>query len=57
MDHLETAISGDLSHNQLSNAETIAYTSKSLFFFFFFFLMYKRRKAKENETYILKNKK
>jgi hypothetical protein len=30
MDHLETAISGDLSHNQLPNADTIAYTSKIL---------------------------
>ena len=28
MDHLETAISGDPSHNQLPNADTIAYTSK-----------------------------
>jgi hypothetical protein len=30
MDHLETAISGDPSHNQLTNADTIAYTSKIL---------------------------
>jgi hypothetical protein len=30
MDHLETAISGDPSHNQLSNADTIAYTSEIL---------------------------
>jgi hypothetical protein len=30
MDHLETAISGDPSHNQLPNADTIAYTSKIL---------------------------
>jgi formyltetrahydrofolate synthetase len=29
-DHLETAISGDPSHNQLPNANTIAYTSKIL---------------------------
>jgi hypothetical protein len=28
MDHVETAISGDPSHNQLPNADTIAYTSK-----------------------------
>jgi hypothetical protein len=27
MDHLETAISGDPSHNQLPNADTIAYAS------------------------------
>jgi hypothetical protein len=32
MDHLETAISGDPSHNQLPNADTIAYTSKSPYF-------------------------
>jgi hypothetical protein len=30
IDHLETAISGDPSHNQLPNAGTIAYTSKTL---------------------------
>ena len=30
MDHLETDISGDPSHNQLPNAETIALTSKIL---------------------------
>jgi hypothetical protein len=30
MDHLETAISGDPSHNQLPNDDTIAYTSKIL---------------------------
>ena len=30
MDHLETAISGDPSHNQLPNPDTIAYTSKIL---------------------------
>ena len=30
MDHLETAISGDPSHNQPPNADTIAYTSKIL---------------------------
>ena len=30
MDHLETDISGDPSHNQLPNADTIAYTSKIL---------------------------
>jgi hypothetical protein len=30
MDHLETAISRDPSHNQLPNADTIAYTSKNL---------------------------
>jgi hypothetical protein len=30
MDHLESAISGDSSHNQLPNTETIAYTSKIL---------------------------
>ena len=30
MDHLETAISGDPFHNQLPNADTIAYTSKIL---------------------------
>jgi hypothetical protein len=30
MDHLETAISGDPSHNHLPNADTIAYTSKIL---------------------------
>jgi hypothetical protein len=29
-DHLETAISGDPSHNQLPNADTTAYTSKIL---------------------------
>ena len=29
-DHLETDICGDPSHNQLPNAETIAYTSKIL---------------------------
>jgi hypothetical protein len=28
MDHLETPISGDPSHNQLPNIDTIAYTSK-----------------------------
>jgi hypothetical protein len=28
MDHLETAISGDPSHNQFPNADTIAYISK-----------------------------
>ena len=28
MDHLDTAISRDPSHNQLPNADTIAYTSK-----------------------------
>jgi hypothetical protein len=30
MDHLETAIPGDSSHNQPPNTETIAYTSKIL---------------------------
>jgi hypothetical protein len=30
MDHLETAISRDPSHNQLPNADTIAYTTKIL---------------------------
>jgi hypothetical protein len=30
MDHLETAISRDPSHNQPLNNDTIAYTSKSL---------------------------
>jgi hypothetical protein len=30
MDHLETAISMDPSHNQPPNGDTIAYTSKSL---------------------------
>ena len=30
MDQLETAISRDPSHNQLPNADTIAYTSKIL---------------------------
>jgi hypothetical protein len=30
MNHLETAISRDPSHNQLPNADTIAYTSKIL---------------------------
>ena len=30
MDHLETAISGDPSHKQPPNADTIAYTSKIL---------------------------
>jgi hypothetical protein len=30
MDHLETAISGDPSHNHLPNADTIGYTSKIL---------------------------
>jgi hypothetical protein len=30
MDQLETAISGDPSHNQLPTADTIAYTSKIL---------------------------
>jgi hypothetical protein len=30
MDHLETAIPRDPSHNQLPNADTIAYTSKIL---------------------------
>jgi hypothetical protein len=30
MDHLETAIYRDPSHNQLLNADTIAYTSKIL---------------------------
>jgi hypothetical protein len=30
MDHLETAISGDPSHNQPPNADTIAYSSKIL---------------------------
>ena len=30
MDHLEPAISRVLSHNQLPNADTIAYTSKIL---------------------------
>jgi hypothetical protein len=30
IDHLETAIPGDPSHNQPSNADTIAYTSKIL---------------------------
>jgi hypothetical protein len=30
MDHLETAITGDPSHNQLPNADTIAYTNKIL---------------------------
>jgi hypothetical protein len=30
MDHLETAISRDSSHNQPPNADTIAYTSKIL---------------------------
>jgi hypothetical protein len=30
MDHLKTAISRDPSHNQLPNADTIAYTSKIL---------------------------
>jgi hypothetical protein len=28
MDHLETAIPGEPSHNQPPNADTIAYTSK-----------------------------
>jgi hypothetical protein len=30
MDHLETAIPGDPSHNQPPNADTIEYTSKIL---------------------------
>jgi hypothetical protein len=30
MDHVETAIPGDPSHNQSLNADTIAYTSKIL---------------------------
>ena len=30
MDHVETAISRDPPHNQLPNADTIAYTSKIL---------------------------
>jgi hypothetical protein len=30
MDHLETAILGDPSHNPPPNADTIAYTSKVL---------------------------
>jgi hypothetical protein len=30
MDHLETAIPGDPSHNQPPNADTIVYTSKIL---------------------------
>ena len=30
MDHIETAISGDPSHNQLPNADASAYTSKIL---------------------------
>jgi hypothetical protein len=30
MDHLETAISRDPSHNQLPNADIIAYTRKNL---------------------------
>ena len=30
MDHLETATPGDTSHNQLPNADTIAYASKIL---------------------------
>ena len=30
MDNLETALSGDRSHNQPPNADTIAYTSKIL---------------------------
>jgi hypothetical protein len=30
MDHLETTISGDPSHNQPPNTDTIAYTSKIL---------------------------
>jgi hypothetical protein len=30
MNHLETAIPRDPSHNQLPNADTIAYTSKIL---------------------------
>ena len=30
MDHLETAIPGDPSHNQPPNADTVAYTSKIL---------------------------
>jgi hypothetical protein len=30
MDHLVIAISRDLSHDQLPNADTIAYTSKIL---------------------------
>ena len=30
MDHLDTAISRDPPHNQLPNADTIAYTSKIL---------------------------
>jgi hypothetical protein len=30
MDHLETAIPGDPSHNHLPNADTIAYTCKIL---------------------------
>jgi hypothetical protein len=30
MDHLETAIPGELSHNQPLNADTIAHTSKIL---------------------------
>jgi hypothetical protein len=30
MDHLETAISGDPSYNQLPSTDTIAYTSKIL---------------------------
>jgi hypothetical protein len=30
MDHVETAISSDPPHNQLPNADTIAYTSKIL---------------------------
>jgi hypothetical protein len=31
MDHLKTAISRDPSHNQLANADTIAYTSTLIF--------------------------
>jgi hypothetical protein len=30
MDHLEIAISGDPSHNQLPDSDTIAYTRKIL---------------------------
>jgi hypothetical protein len=37
MDHLETAISGDPSHNQPLNTDTIAYTD-SLYFFMLFLI-------------------
>jgi hypothetical protein len=50
MDHLETAIPGDPSHNQPPNADTIAYTSKILLKGPRFKVLSKKQNKKQNKT-------